>query len=182
MRLNWQMWSGGIDQAQIDMISLAAKNLQLNDATTWLSESANTQIRSSRVGWLSSNNAIRNILWGFVSRANNDAFKFDVQNIGDIQFTEYHASEQGHYDWHIDVNWDGNEPLDRKISVTVQLSDPKDYEGGDFQFQECETPDASAKVKGTVLVFPSYLKHRVLPVTSGVRQSLVAWFEGPRWR
>ena len=71
---------------------------------------------------------------------------------------------------------------DRKLSVTVQLSDPSEYEGGGFEFLECPNPDESSRKKGTVLVFPSYLKHRVLPVTKGTRKSLVAWFEGPRWK
>ena len=62
----------------------------------------------------------------------------------------------------------------------MQLSDPTDYEGGDFIFSEVETP-ANSKQKGTVLIFPSYLSHKVLPITSGVRRSLEAWFEGPRW-
>ena len=108
--------------------------------------------------------------------------KCQLENICDIQFTEYHANKGGHYDWHIDVNWNGNEARDRKLSVTVQLSDTSEYEGGGFEFIECQTPDASSRLKGTVLVFPSYLQHRVLPITSGTRKSLVAWFEGPRWQ
>ena len=59
--------------------------------------------------------------------------------------------------------------------------DTSEYEGGDFEFDEVKTT-ADFRSKGTVLVFPSYLRHRVLPVTSGIRRSLVAWFVGPRWK
>jgi PKHD-type hydroxylase len=65
--------------------------------------------------------------------------------------------------------------------MTVQLSDPSEYEGGLFKIENQEIP-LWYREKGTVMVFPSYLRHRVEPVTRGVRRSLVAWFEGPRWR
>ena len=64
----------------------------------------------------------------------------------------------------------------RKISLVVFLSDTKDYDGGDFEFQE------EAKIpaeKGSILIFPSFLSHRVTPVTRGLRYSLVNWFIGP---
>lgn len=64
----------------------------------------------------------------------------------------------------------------------MQLSDSSEYEGGSFEFMEVEQPQEEAKTKGTALIFPSYLQHRVTPVTEGVRKSLVAWFSGPRWQ
>ena len=85
------------------------------------------------------------------------------------------------YDWHYDVNWKGESAYDRKLSICVQLCNPSEYEGGNFEFDEVKTT-ADFRSKGTVLVFPSYLRHRVLPVTSGIRRSLVAWFVGPRWK
>lgn len=140
-------------------------------------------VRTSRVSWLSGQQWILNALYDYVDHANQFAFNLNVYKRADIQFTEYHASENGHYSWHHDIDWNRNDGLDRKLSVTVQLSDPSDYEGGEFQFSETQSPDiAQSKVKGTVLVFPSYLQHAVSPVTSGVRRSLVAWFEGPKWR
>ena len=70
---------------------------------------------------------------------------------------------------------------DRKLSVVIQLSDPTTYQGGDFQFQDVETP-VNFRTQGSILVFPSYLPHRVTEITDGVRYSLVDWLEGPRWR
>jgi len=180
MRMNWQMWSGGMSDQDISTILGAASKLDKRPATTF--NNAGSSVRSSDIAWLTGNKEVQDILWRYVKFANENAFHFQVENICDIQLTEYHANKGGHYDWHIDVHWEGEGPRDRKLSVTVQLSHPSEYEGGDFQFGECDTPDASCRMKGTVLVFPSYLRHRVLPVTSGTRKSLVAWFEGPRWQ
>ena len=179
MRQNWQMWSGGLSDTDLSMIFAEASKINTHTAKTF--NNADAKTRSSEIKWLTGNQSIQNILWGYVKAANENAFHCQIENICDIQFTEYHANKGGHYDWHIDVNWDGVSGRDRKLSVTVQLSDSSEYEGGSFEFGECLTPDASSRVKGTVLVFPSYLQHRVLPVTSGTRRSLVAWFEGPRW-
>jgi PKHD-type hydroxylase len=121
------------------------------------------------------------MLWEYVKKANINAFNVDVKNQVEIQFTEYTAEQSDHYDWHHDVHWSGETDFDRKISITLQLSDPKEYDGGDFEFDEINT-NADFKTKGTLLIFPSYLRHRVLPVTSGVRRSLVAWFWGPKWK
>ena len=121
-------------------------------------------------------------LWGFISDANH-AFNVDVEPLTDIQFTEYHGAVGGKYDIHHDVDWNRNDGKDRKLSIVVQLSSPEDYTGGRFKFEETDTPDMKLlKQQGTVLVFPSYLQHSVSTVTSGVRRSLVAWFEGPKWR
>jgi len=180
MRQNWQMWSGGISDKDVSKILSEGSKVKSQSATTF--NNGDPSIRSSNISWLTGNVEIQDILWGYVKAANENAFHVQVKNICDMQFTEYHAKRNGHYDWHIDVNWDGNEERDRKLSVTVQLSDPNEYEGGNFEFSECQTPDASSRLKGTVLVFPSYLQHRVLPITSGTRKSLVAWFEGPRWQ
>ena len=69
----------------------------------------------------------------------------------------------------------------RKLSIVIQLSDPKDYDGGDFEFFD-EGGNGKFRGKGSVLVFPSVHMHRVTEVTSGVRYSLVSWAEGLRWR
>jgi PKHD-type hydroxylase len=77
----------------------------------------------------------------------------------------------------------------RKLSVVISLSDPKDYEGGDFEFQFRGSDDPTLtkivpeiKPKGSVLVFPSYIWHRVKPITKGLRYSLVAWVRGNPYR
>lgn len=180
MRELYQTWPTSLTNAQIDAINVAAFSQTEHDATIFASPDKMAEIRVSTIRWLS-DPWISDLLWTYVRRANEDGFAVDVDNDAEMQFTEYPADQGGHYDWHQDVHWNGQAARDRKISVTVQLSDAGDYEGGDFEFDEVKT-NADFRSKGTVLVFPSYLRHRVLPVTSGTRRSLVAWFFGPRWK
>jgi PKHD-type hydroxylase len=177
IRQNWQMFSGAIPEYKVDEIV----KLTGNTAAASTFNEGGSDVRKSRVAWLTNNRPVLDLLYDFVDIANRSSFNAHIYKKADIQFTEYLGSEGGHYSWHHDIDWNRNDGLDRKLSVTVQLSSPNEYEGGDFSFNECQSPDKSSKEKGTVLVFPSYLQHAVQPVTSGVRRSLVAWFEGPRW-
>lgn len=175
----WQMWSSVLNDEVIDRVVSSAGETER--ATTF--SNRGSDLRVSRVSWLTDQRWLLDILHDYADAANQNAFQVALHKKANIQFTEYHGSEGGHYSWHHDINWSRDDGLDRKLSITVQLSDPSEYEGGDFSFSEVQNPDAQqAKAKGTVLVFPSYLNHAVSPVTSGVRKSLVAWFEGPKWR
>jgi PKHD-type hydroxylase len=182
MRDLWQLWSGGASQAQIDWITNIANTKPVQEAGIFSSSEVDDKVRTSSIRWLTDEHKIRDWLFEYVKMANRNAFNLDVDNFADIQYTEYLATEGGHYDWHHDVDWNNDIGYDRKLSITLQLSSPDEYEGGDFEFSEVVSPGAETKEKGSVLVFPSYLQHRVKPVTKGKRISLVAWFEGPRWR
>lgn len=117
-------------------------------------------------------------IFNFVQKINDDIFKFNLSEISsDLQYTEYDESYQGHYDWHIDVG--PGESSKRKLSIVIQLSDPCEYEGGELQIFEGGTPSVCNKTKGTIIIFPSFLLHRVTPVTKGMRRSLVLWVSGP---
>ena len=103
---------------------------------------------------------------------------FDLSGFGDeIQYTEYFGENNGHYSWHGDI---GPNVPHRKLSIVVQLSDPEDYEGGELELSAGSYLVDGPKTKGTVIVFPSFVLHRVLPLTSGERRSLVSWVSGPR--
>ena len=183
MRQSWQMWSGAVHTDVIDAIKQRAEEVAFQNATIFSGEEKNDDIRRSQVKWLSHDNATKQFLWQYIQQANRNAFGFNIDNLGDIQYTEYEETDEGHYDWHHDINWSQDRAYDRKLSITVQLTDGSEYEGGQFEFSEVANPDPGASKKlGTVLVFPSYLKHRVTPVTKGKRISLVGWFEGPRWK
>ena len=180
MREIYQVWSSSLSKMQIDAIVKAALYQPEHNATIFASTNVKADLRISSIRWLS-DQWIVDLLWSYVRKANQEAFYVDVSKKAEVQFTEYHANRGGHYDWHQDVHWNGQSDFDRKLSVTVQLSEANDYEGGNVEFDEVKT-NADFQSKGTVLVFPSNQRHRVLPVTSGTRQSLVAWFLGPRWR
>lgn len=97
-----------------------------------------------------------------------------------FQYTVYNGDEQngGHYTWHRDTNnKEGMSP--RKLTLVMQMSDPSEYEGGLLQLGE--VPDDAVTLerkKGLIVAFPSYARHRVTPVTSGTRKTLVLWFSG----
>lgn len=177
MRENWCMWSGAMASDEISKITSLIGDLE--DAST---VSGHENKRNSKVFWLTEHEWIRDQLFKYVNLANGGYFRTNVWNAAEIQYTEYHAETGGFYDWHSDVDWESDNHWDRKLSVTVQLSDTDDYEGGNFKFDGVSDLDQNeARKLGTVLVFPSHLRHCVEPVTSGVRKSLVAWFDGPRW-
>jgi len=96
---------------------------------------------------------------------------------GNLGFGDTNAAI-GLDDWHTDFA--GTRPF-RKLSVSIQLSDPEDYEGGDLELLYGTEPQKLDRSRGALIVFPSFMLHRVTPVTRGARWSLVAWLLGKRW-
>jgi PKHD-type hydroxylase len=134
----------------------------------------------------------------FIDLANKNAeWNFDWDFLEECQFTKYKKGQ--FYDWHCD-SWEHpydkpNDPKEhgkiRKLSVTLNLSDPKDYTGGELEFDYNDggpMNDSKRSVckeilpKGSLVVFPSHVWHRVKPVTSGERNSLVIWNLGYPFR
>jgi len=152
------------------------------------------KIRKSDVVWLQ-DNWIYKELHPYVDKANKNAgWNFEWEGSESCQFTKYKLNQ--YYDWHCD-SWDkaykkndANEGKIRKLSMTCQLTDASEYEGGEleFDFRNYEPPmrdEAKHKIqckeilpKGSIVVFPSFLWHRVKPVTKGTRYSLVLWHLG----
>lgn len=108
----------------------------------------------------------------------NQIYRFDVEGIKEMQIAKYDESEQGFFDWHMDISTGF---LSRKISLSVPLNSPDEYEGGDLEFNE-GIPRTLPQKEGCVVSFPSFVLHRVTPVTKGCRYSLVGWVHGPDWR
>lgn len=145
--------------------------------------------RKSDIAWLGpdpSNNYLRDLVWGYIQEANRQGFGFDIQYLPALQYTVYKAEDGGHYGWHTDMSFVNNLPYTRKLSFTLQLSDSDEYEGGDFEIEDQYNGAALAneniRGKGTIIIFPSFASHRITPVTKGIRRSLVAWAEGPKFR
>ena len=181
VRQNWNMDSGMLPPEEVaEWIENIERIYGIQQASTFGEH--DSKVRSSKIRWVTGDAYLTEFLFQV---ANQFAEKtgIHIYKNCEIQYTEYHASENGHYAMHHDVDWNRVDGLDRKLSVTFQLSSPEDYEGGDFIFEEIENPDPRMlRQLGTNLVFPSLHKHAVTPVTRGVRKSLVAWFYGPQWR
>jgi PKHD-type hydroxylase len=141
-----------------------------------------TSVRKSRIKWIYHDDRswwVYDKLVKYIDEANK-SWGFTINSITDaIQYTEYYE-DGGHYDWHMDV---GDYPQNtRKISITIQLSDPNDYDGGDLEFWLGREPDKAPREQAFAVLFPSYLMHRVTPITRGTRKSLVVWVGGDTFR
>jgi len=138
--------------------------------------------RKSNVKWIYFSNESAWLfikLMKLIQVTNNSHWNFDLIMAREpIQYTEY--TDDGHYDWHIDSG--GGYMNQRKVSVSVLLSDPDEYEGGDLQIWPGGEIRNAERVLGGVTLFPSCLLHRVTPVTKGVRKSLVFWVGGTPYR
>ena len=124
-------------------------------------------------------------LWKTAIQANHDFFNVHITKLDFVQLAEYDYQYQGEYKDHHDVFWLNNDPFyHRKLSCIIQLSDPDDYVGGDFEMGNHITPlpREDCRLQGTVIYFPSFLVHRATPVIRGTRYSIAAWFDGPKWR
>jgi len=116
---------------------------------------------------------------------NGKNFDLQLKFLEDLQFSEYTEEKRGFYSKHRD---DGNKKsLDnyvdiRKLSFTIQLTDDKEYEGGELIFHIDDEEKKAPKSKGTIVFFESDIVHEVTPVTKGVRHSLVSWVQGPNLR
>jgi PKHD-type hydroxylase len=110
-----------------------------------------------------------------VNKFNAELWGFELVGSERLQFSAYGAGE--YYEWHVDLGARGGFAL-RKLSVSVQLNDPTDYDGGDLEISTGAAVSKATRTKGAVILFPAYALHRVLPITRGVRYSLVAWIVG----
>lgn len=141
-------------------------------------------IRVSEVTWLDHSNDtdwLYDTLAFIANQLNGQFYKFDLFGFQEhMQYTVYDSEKEGHYTWHVDGGV--KTASVRKLSIVVQLSDPSEYEGGDLEILNGSEPTKIDKKKGLIAVFPSYMLHRVTPVTKGFRKSLVIWVTGPSFR
>jgi PKHD-type hydroxylase len=138
--------------------------------------------RSSKTAWMPFNEENKWIFSRIAETAlelNEKYFNFDIRGFSEpIQFTHYHHKKRGHYDSHLDSS---KNSIVRKLSISVQLSLPN-YKGGDLKIITGSHKGDKFKMikeQGTLIMFPSYILHKVTPVTKGERYSLVSWLTGP---
>jgi len=121
------------------------------------------------------------LLFPLALEANEKLFHFDIDIVTDPIHYVIYPEDGGHLDWHMDTGAYGVNK--RKIAMTVQLSDPSEYEGGEFEIwfggqQSVIVP----REKGDVICFPAFCMHRVRPITKGQRKCLVFWTGGRPFR
>lgn len=166
-----------------EMDRLIAENApRLEDGLLGRGDHASATVRRSQVAFLPGDGyewLYRKIV-ETAAAFNRRFFGVDIDGLaGPIQLARYDEADAGFYDWHMD--W-GDVALDRKLSLTVQLSEPSDYDGGDLEFRYSNERVRADRARGLIIAFPSFVLHRVTPVTRGTRYSLVVWLAGPVWR
>lgn len=115
----------------------------------------------------------------YAVQCNTERYGFDVHGFMEpLQLMTY--GHDDFFDWHLDFGVGVNSG--RKLSMTIQLSDADEYEGGELQFMINQNVVSAPKDKGTMIVFPSFILHRVNPITAGTRKSIVGWVGGPPYR
>ncbi len=188
MKYTWQVWNQALAPEDCDYI--ISKGMQRPPTAGSVGNLVSDgqllpEVRVSTLRWLDIDGEDRDIadqLMWFFRRSNLNVFGFDITEPLEVQFTEYVGAEGGKYDWHQDVMWQNDTAYDRKLSIVVQLSHPEDYAGGDFEFFGYPRRGPTFESGAPFWCFLSFFYHRVLPVTSGVRRSLVSWVVGPKFR
>jgi len=114
-----------------------------------------------------------------VLSVNTTHFRYSLNYTEVLQYSVYESSNLGFYDIHCDTQLRNTNGFNRKISFSILLNDPSEFEGGDLLFHVSKEPYSANLQKGEMVLFPSYIPHSVTPVTKGVRKTLVGWVCGP---
>ncbi len=161
---------------QIDWATAETAKIKVgNDAVS------NPKERRTDIIWQDFNQPLGCIAKCYMEMANQSAeWGYSLSGQENTQLSRYKSTDEGHYDWHMDADAPQN-GIQRKLSISILLSDPSDFEGGELQFKGMEDQKILTK-QGSIVVFPSFIEHKVTPVTKGVRYSAVTWVSGPSFR
>ncbi len=123
---------------------------------------------------------------GAFETANRDAYNFELDGFNVFQYSEYN-DKGAHYEYHMDVSFASVNDrfiIGRKLSLSIMLNDQSEFTGGEFQMiidsQTMEKPITVPHKRGRFVFFPAFIVHRVAPVHTGTRRSLVFWALGPQ--
>ena len=177
----YAFWNNAFSKEECQTIINIAKDKGLIKGKTF-NDDKKKNVRDSKISWLY---AVDNIDWVFrrvtdiTLNLNERFFKFDLFGLNEgFQFTNYEAPS-GKYGKHVDRGM--NIPV-RKLSISIQLTNPEEYEGGELKLYDSKEETIMDKAQGTLILFPSYVLHEVMPVTKGERNSLVTWVTGKQFK
>ena len=181
---NYYWYRAGFNKEELEKIYTDLENVPFEKATT-LDGNSEKDVRSSRIKWIPKNKQwewLYQKLMNMAVDANDNLWDFDLISADEkIQYTEYLAEDEGHYTWHQDIG--PGMASQRKVSITVQLSESDEYEGGDLElWRGGNNIVAAQRGAGVTVLFPSYLMHRVTKVTKGKRRSFVLWVGGQHYK
>jgi PKHD-type hydroxylase len=192
MKGEWCYWNRYFSKEKCELILTEGLKIPAKDASIVSGATAYTDesVRRSKVRFIHKTDShfewLFDDLWKLGIRCNYDYFNFHLTNLSFIQLAEYDEKYKGEYKEHHDVLWLNDNQYHRKLTCVVQLTDPSEYEGGDFKLFGLSSPPTKEdciemKNLGTCIVIPSFISHAAAPVTKGRRYSIAVWFEGPKW-
>lgn len=147
--------------------------------------SLDNEYRRTNIMFFRDNQALPDVYGSVVNAAlsvNNIHYKYNLSYIEPLQYSVYESTNQGFYDIHCDnVFVRSSNGFMRKISFSILLNDPEEFEGGDLLFHTTTEPFKVSLKKNDMILFPSFVPHSVTPVIKGVRKTLVGWMCGPNF-
>jgi PKHD-type hydroxylase len=173
----------GFTDAQLDQIVEIGRSSQTHEGVT-ADGRGSSNTRTCTLSWLMPTPETQWIFDGIANcflQLNDEYYKFILDLHEPLQFTNYNEDRAEFYAPHIDSMFGEKSQLTtRKLSLTLQLTDPSTYEGGDLlMYVGYDNPVPVPRDRGTIIVFPSFIMHEVTPVRRGRRNSLVTWAHGP---
>lgn len=179
---DWAWAENVLSDSECDAVIEYGKNLYTSQAVL-AGGNVDLEYRDSNVSWISPTQEIQWLyrkMTDFTNYINSQHFNFDLFGFTEpYQFTEY-KSPGGKYNFHMDKNTNG---ILRKLTIVIQLTEPENYTGGELQIYRGDTDITTMqKTRGMAFVFPSWMIHRVTPVETGTRYSLVSWISGPQFK
>lgn len=180
-------WDGAFTSEEIDRIVEYCDSQGTELGTTFAAE--DESVKKDRDSNVKFHYPSEDTSWIFhrlndtIYRANQQFYNYNLNGYEYFQYTTY--DKDGRYDWHSDtaygINERDNDIQPRKLSLSLLLND--DFEGGEFQINTGKESEASTVQlkKGQIVLFPSFMIHRVKPITQGTRKSLVVWTLGPKF-
>jgi PKHD-type hydroxylase len=185
----WVYWDNGFTNEEVDKIVAYCEEQGTETGVTFGSKDEE-EVKKHRVSNVKFHEKNKDTAWifdrlnGIIQSINEQFYGFELNGYLSFQYTTYDADTEGRYDWHTDMEFNTSHSTDlepRKLSLTMLLND--DFEGGEFQINLGKEEDAITVPvpKGRIILFPSFMIHRVKPITKGTRRSLVVWVIGPKF-
>ncbi len=181
MNHTYWLWEGALSKEFCDSALAQVDWATATPGTITAANIVDINERRTDIIWQSFMQPLGCIARAYMDIANQSAgWGYILDSQENTQIGRYKSTDEGFYDWHMDASMPEN-GIQRKLSVSILLSDPSEFEGGELQFKNMEDRKILTK-QGSIVVFPSFVEHRVTPVTKGVRYSAVAWASGPSFR
>ena len=183
--INYHFVDGLFSDVELDTLKAQLRDLSLTEGQIGEGE-VDPYTRRSKVSFLPPADLGADVckkMLDAIKDMNKDVFNFDLTGLLEsLQYTTYDEEYRGMYNWHFDEGSGEDKTWTRKLSVILILSDPIEYGGGDLEMVTEKGIDAVEQKRGRLVIFPSFLRHRVRPITKGSRESLVFWVSGPAFR